>query len=72
MFLFRRVFITISINSLLFILLIVGIQNCSEKKKVNLLINSTIELPIGFIVGTSFIAGSVLGGILTSMSNKDI
>tara|TARA_B100000575_G_C22720929_1_gene433467 strand:- start:158 stop:376 length:219 start_codon:yes stop_codon:yes gene_type:complete len=71
MFLFRRLLITISINSLLFILLIVGIQNCSDKKKVNLLINSSIELPIGFIVGTSFIAGSFLGGILTSISPKD-
>tara|TARA_Y100000589_G_C26613323_1_gene411153 strand:+ start:130 stop:282 length:153 start_codon:yes stop_codon:yes gene_type:complete len=49
----------------------VGIQNCSNKKKVNLLINSTIELPIGFIVGTSFIAGSFLGGILTSINSKD-
>ena len=72
MFLFKKLFITISINSLLFILLIVGIQNCSDKKKVNLLINSTIELPIGFIFSTSFIAGSLLGGILTSISNKDI
>tara|TARA_Y100001978_G_scaffold109286_1_gene97571 strand:+ start:60 stop:293 length:234 start_codon:yes stop_codon:yes gene_type:complete len=68
MFLFRRLLITILINSLLFIFLIVGIQNSSNKKSINFLINKTIELPIGFISGTSFLAGSLLGGILTSIN----
>ena len=71
MFLFRRLLITILINSLLFIFLIVGIQNSSNKKSINFLINKTIELPIGFIAGTSFLAGSLLGGILTSINMKD-
>ena len=71
MFLFKRLLITISINSLLFLLLIIGIQNSLNKKKVNLLINKTIELPIGFIAGSSFLAGSLLGGILTSINLKD-
>ena len=72
MFLFRRLLITILINSLLFIFLIVGIQNSSNKKSINFLINKTIELPIGFISGTSFLAGSLLGGILTSINlSKD-
>ena len=48
-------------NSCLFALLFIGIQNSSNKSKVNLLINETIELPIGFVVGSSFILGSVLG-----------
>ncbi len=48
-------------NSCLFALLIVGIQNSSNKSKVDLLINETIELPISFVVGSSFILGSVLG-----------
>ena len=67
MSLFRRLLITISVNTLLFVLLIVGIQNSSNKKSVNLLVNKTIELPTGFIAGTSFIAGSLLGGLLTSI-----
>tara|TARA_B100000963_G_scaffold356522_1_gene376775 strand:- start:1473 stop:1691 length:219 start_codon:yes stop_codon:yes gene_type:complete len=71
MFLFKRLLITISINSLLFLLLIIGIQNSLNKKTVNLLINKTIELPIGFIAGSSFLAGSLLGGILTSINLKD-
>tara|TARA_B100000212_G_scaffold279715_1_gene219514 strand:+ start:1935 stop:2087 length:153 start_codon:yes stop_codon:yes gene_type:complete len=48
-----------------------GIQNSFNKKTVNLLINKTIELPVGFIAGSSFLAGSLLGGILTSMHIKD-
>ena len=73
MSLFRRLLIIISVNSLLFIFLIVGIQNSSNKKSVNLLVNKTIELPIGFIAGTSFVAGSLLGGLIASINiiNKD-
>ena len=72
MFLFKRLLTIILINSLLFILLIVGVQNSSNKKSINFLINKTIELPIGFISGTSFLAGSLLGGILTSINlSKD-
>ena len=52
-------------NSFLFILLIIGIQNSSKKSRINLLINQSIELPISFIIGSSFITGSILGGILT-------
>jgi len=48
-------------NSCLFVLLFVGIQNSSNKSKVDLLINESIELPISFIVGSSFILGSIFG-----------
>ena len=68
---FKRLLITITINSLFFVLLVMGIQNSFNKKTVNLLINKTIELPVGFIAGSSFLAGSLLGGILTSMHIKD-
>ena len=71
MILVKRLITTISIHSLLFILLIIGIQNSTNKKSVNFLINETIELPIGFIAGTSFLAGSLLGGILTSINMKN-
>tara|TARA_B100000900_G_scaffold410577_1_gene428613 strand:- start:109 stop:327 length:219 start_codon:yes stop_codon:yes gene_type:complete len=68
---FKRPLITITINFLFFVLLVIGIQNSFYKKTVNLLINKTIELPVGFIAGSSFLAGSLLGGILTSMNIKD-
>ena len=42
----------------------IGIQNSSNKKKVNLLINETINLPVSFIIGSSFISGSITGTLL--------
>ena len=51
--------------------LIVGIQNSSSKNKVNLLFDETVKLPISFIVGTSFITGSILGSLTTlNFNNK--
>ena len=57
-------------NSSLFFLLIIGIQNSSNKSKVNFLINETIELPISFVVGSSFILGSILGSFIDFKVNK--
>ena len=51
-------------NISLFLLLMVGIQNSSNKGKVNFLINETINLPLGFIIGTSFISGSIFGSFI--------
>ena len=48
-------------NSCLFTLLVIGLQNNSNKTRVNLLIEETVKLPIGFIAGTSFITGSIIG-----------
>ena len=64
-FTIKRLFFQLVFNSFLFILLIIGIQNSSKKSRINLLINQSIELPISFIIGSSFITGSILGGILT-------
>ena len=57
----KKLFVSAIFNSCLFALLFIGIQNSSNKSKVDLLIDETIELPISFIVGSSFIIGSVLG-----------
>ena len=57
-------------NSCLFALLFIGIQNSSNKSKVDLLINETIELPISFVVGSSFILGSFLGSFIDFKVNK--
>ena len=51
-------------NSCLFVLLFIGIQNSSNKSEVNFLINKTIELPISFLVGSSFILGSIFGSFI--------
>ena len=52
-------------NSSLFLLLIISIQNSSKKLSVNLLIDETVNLPISFIIGSSFISGSIMGSVLT-------
>ena len=52
-----------SINTLLFFIMVISIQNSKDKSKVDLLLNKTIDLPISFIVGSSFISGSILGGV---------
>ena len=57
----KKLLFTAVFNSCLFALLFIGIQNSSNKNKVDLLINETIELPVSFVVGSSFILGSLLG-----------
>ena len=57
-------------NSCLFLALFIGIQNSSNKSKVDLIINETIELPISFVVGSSFILGSILGSFIDFKINK--
>ena len=67
----RKLFYSAIFNSCLFAILFIGIQNSSNKSKVNLLFEETIELPISFIVGTSFIAGSIIGSFLVLDMNNE-
>jgi len=67
---FKKLIFTFAYNSCLFLLLIIGIQNSSNKSRVNLLMDKTVKLPIAFIVGTSFISGSILGSLIINLNNK--
>ena len=60
----KKLIFATTFNSCLFLLLIIGIQNSSIKSKVNFLINETVKLPISFIIGGSFISGSLMGSFL--------
>ena len=62
-FFIKKFFFAVIFNSSLFMLLIVGIQNSSNKSKVNFLSLETIALPISFIVGSSYILGSLMGNL---------
>ena len=62
----KKIFFTISFNISLFLMLMIGIQNSSNTKKVNLVISETIRLPISFIIGISFISGSLTSSLLTT------
>lgn len=67
----NKLFFNIFYNSSLFIILLIGIQNSSSKVKINLLINETIRLPISFIIGTSFISGSIFGSLFQLTTTKN-
>ncbi len=67
----KKLFFTATFNTCLFLTLFVSIQNSSNKSKVNLLIDETIELPISFIVGSSFILGSLLGNLIDININNE-
>ena len=68
--LLKKIIFATVFNSCLFFLLIIGIQNSSNKSRVNFLIDETIKLPISFIIGTNFIFGSLMGTSLTMNLNK--
>ena len=67
----KKLFFTAIFNTCLFLTLFFSIQNSSIKSKVNLLKYKTIELPISFIVGSSFILGSLLGNLIDININSE-
>ena len=67
----KKLFYSAIFNSCLFAILFIGIQNSTNKSKVNFLINETIELPISFVVGSSFILGSILGSFIEFNVNNE-
>ncbi len=71
-FLIKKLIFNIIFNFSLFLILMIGIQNSSQKRKVNLLITETIKLPISFIIGVSFISGSITGSLLNINSEEKI
>jgi len=68
---FKKLLNSAIFNSCLFVLLFIGIQNSSNKSKVNFLINETVELPISFLAGSSFILGSILGSFIDINLNNE-
>ena len=69
---FKKTVFATTFNTCLFLLLMIGIQNSSNKSKVNFLINETVNLPISFIIGSSFIGGSIIGSLFNlNLINKN-
>ena len=70
---FKKLLFSLIFNVTLFLILIISIQNSSNKRKVNLLINETVNLPISFIIGISFLSGSITGSFInTYFDDKNI
>ena len=70
-FVIKKLFFAAIFNSCLFMLLLIGIQNSSNKSKVDLIIDKTIELPISFIMGSSFILGSIMSNFIVLKKNHE-
>ena len=71
---FRLKLLTLNIATALFLIffLCLGSQNLNKKHNLNFLLNKTVPLPIGFLVGTSFTLGVITGGMtsLLMANNK--
>ena len=61
---FKKIIFSVLLNFTVFMILIIGIQNSTKKSKVNFLLGETINLPISFIIGVSFISGSITSSLL--------
>ena len=55
--------VNISTAILLIFFLCLGSQNLSKRHSLDFLINKTVPLPIGFLIGTSFTTGLISGGL---------
>lgn len=60
----KNIIFNTAFNLILFLLLMIGIQNNTNSRKVNFVLGETIKLPTGFIVGISFISGSITGSLI--------
>jgi len=67
---FKKIIFATTFNVCLFLILMIGIQNNSNKSRVDFLINKTIKLPISFIIGSSFISGSIVGSLFNINQSK--
>ena len=55
------------VNIFLLFFLLFAIQNSQKKSVIKIFDKETIELPISFILGTSFVAGSLSGNLIYSI-----
>ena len=67
---YKKIVFGLLFNTSLFLMLIIGIQNSSIKSKVNFFLDETINLPISFILGISFISGNLSGTIISLVSRS--
>ena len=70
---YRLQLLTLNIGTaiLLIFFLCLGSQNLSKKYSFDFLINKTVALPIGFLIGTSFTLGLMSGGLTSVLMIKN-
>ena len=67
----KKIIFTLTFKFSLFLILMIGIQNSTKKENIYLLNNESVQLPISFIIGISFISGSIASGFLNLSFKKD-
>ena len=67
----QLLFLNISTAVLLIFFLCLGSQNLEKKYSLDFKINKTVELPIGFLIGTSFTLGLISGGLTSVLMIKN-
>ena len=70
---FRLKLLTLNIATAIFLIffLCLGSQNLGKKYSLNFLVNKTVALPIGFLIGTSFTLGLMSGGLTSVLMIND-
>ena len=70
---FRLQLLTLNISTaiLLIFFLCLGSQNLGKRYSLDFLINKTVDLPIGFLMGTSFTLGLFSGGLTSVLMIKN-
>ena len=72
---FRLKLLTLNFTTsiLLIFFLCLGSQNLGKKYSLDFIINKTVSLPIGFLIGTSFTLGLMSGGLTSVLmiNNSD-
>jgi len=72
---FRLKLLTLNIATaiLLIFFLCLGSQNLEKRYSLDFLINKTVNLPIGFLIGSSFTFGLITGGFTSVLiSNNNV
>ena len=59
-------------HSTILILLFLVAQNNKFKSSINFLTMKSVEIPIGFIIGLSFVSGSAIGGATLFLAKDHI
>ena len=70
---FKLQLLTLNIATaiLMIFFLCLGSQNLDKRYSLDLLVNKTVTLPIGFLIGTSFTLGLMSGGLTSVLMMKE-
>jgi len=68
---YKKFIISSMANIILFFLMLITIQNSNHKGKVKFINIETVPLPISFILGSSFLTGSVLGSLISNLNKPN-